>query len=57
MQEANGLSILEHLDALIDDACQSLRQRGQLVIVRRKQRAAAELGRVMQVLDHRLRDR
>src|SRR5579859_2446407 len=56
MQEAHGLALLEHLDAPVAYAWQSLRERGELVVMRREDGAAAKAGRVMDVLDHGLRD-
>src|SRR5207302_9279210 len=56
VEETDGLTFLEDLDALVAYARQALRQRSQLVVVRREQRAAPESGRVVKVLDDGLRD-
>src|SRR5256714_1843636 len=56
VEETDGLAFLEDLDALVAHARHALRQRSQLVVVRREQRAAPESGRVVKVLDHGLRD-
>ena len=56
VQEAHRLAFLQHLDPLVAHARQALGQSGELVIVGGEQRAAAEPGRFVQVLDHRLRD-
>jgi hypothetical protein len=43
VQEADSLSIFEHLDALVAHPREPCREGRQLVVVRREQSAAAEL--------------
>src|ERR1700687_4946616 len=57
MQESDSLSIFEDLNPLVPYTRESLRERGQLVVVSGEESPAAKLGRVVQVLDHSLGDR
>src|SRR5438094_805037 len=57
MQKPNRVAFLQNLDALVSDARQPFGERGELVVVSGEKRAAAKLRRVVQVLDHGLRDR